>query len=190
MGFERNVPKYIVLHHSYNPEDDVLFEEWDNITNYHINVKGWLDVGYHYGIEYVNGEVVIQNGRPENANGAHCKGLNTQSIGICVIGNYDNKKPDDKMIDRLVELIQDIYTRWGELPIVLHRDYANKSCPGLMFPIDEVKERLKKHWGSEYRDNLINKGVAVAEERYDDPITRAEAFALLDRVMEVIESAR
>lgn len=40
-------------------------------------------IGYQYVI-YVNG--ALRNGRAEEEVGAHCKGLNSVSIGVCLIG--------------------------------------------------------------------------------------------------------
>ena len=40
----------------------------------------------------------------------------------------------------------------------------------------------KEHWAQPYYDSLIAKGVRIDETRFDDPITRGEVFALLDRI--------
>lgn len=45
--------------------------------------------------------------------------------------------------------------------------------------VEPVKE--KEHWAEQYFQNLNNKGITVSERRFDDPITRGELFALLDR---------
>lgn len=62
-----------------------------NINNYdfsairvdHKNNRGWSDIGYHYGIDW-HGDIHIL--RPVNRIGAHCKGRNKHSIGICILG--------------------------------------------------------------------------------------------------------
>ena len=45
-------------------------------------------------------------------------------------------------------------------------------------------EQPKEHWAQQHYDSLIAKGVRIDETRFDDPITRGEMFALLDRIVE------
>ena len=41
----------------------------------------------------------------------------------------------------------------------------------------------KEHWAQPYYDSLIAKGVEINETRFDDPVTRGEALALLDQIV-------
>lgn len=55
--------------------------------------------------------------------------------------------------------------------------------------VDMVKELEsikvdKTHWAKKHYDSLMNKGIAINEERFNDNITRGEVFALLDRIVE------
>ena len=54
----------------------------------HLNF-GWNGIGYHKVI-LRNGE--IQDGRPEYWIGAHVKGKNTVSLGVCLIGRDEFTK--------------------------------------------------------------------------------------------------
>ena len=73
----------IIVHCSATREfQDVKTEE---IRRWHMD-KGWSDVGYHYLIE-LDGS--INKGRPVERIGAHCKGHNNDSIGVCYIGGVD-----------------------------------------------------------------------------------------------------
>lgn len=59
--------------------------------------QGWSGIGYHFVI-YRDG--TIHNGRDENTPGAHCKGHNQNSLGICLIGGVDaNNRPVNKYTD-------------------------------------------------------------------------------------------
>lgn len=49
-------------------------------------------------------------------------------------------------------------------------------------PKQPAEEPAKEHWAQKHYDSLIAKGVEISETRFDDPITRGEVFALLDRV--------
>lgn len=39
------------------------------------------------------------------------------------------------------------------------------------------------HWAEPYYNSLLKKGVNISEKRFDDPVTRGEIFALLDRIV-------
>lgn len=47
----------------------------------------------------------------------------------------------------------------------------------------EPEQPAKEHWAQQYYDSLIAKGVRIDETRFDDPISRGEVFALLDRIV-------
>ena len=53
-----------------------------DIKKWHLD-KGWSDIGYHYVIRR-NG--AIEEGRPVHIQGAHVKGHNASSIGVCIVG--------------------------------------------------------------------------------------------------------
>ena len=48
--------------------------------------RGWKDIGYHY---YITRDGQVHEGRPLWQEGAHCKGHNKHSIGICYEGGLD-----------------------------------------------------------------------------------------------------
>ena len=56
-----------------------------DITRWHRQL-GWKTIGYHFLIT-LTGEV--QTGRPIEEAGAHCKGHNAHSIGVCYAGGLD-----------------------------------------------------------------------------------------------------
>lgn len=75
--------KYIVVHCSATDEE--LDVGVDEIRAWH-KEKGWSDVGYHYVIRR-NGQGEIGRGITEI--GAHVKGHNKESIGICLVGGVN-----------------------------------------------------------------------------------------------------
>jgi hypothetical protein len=93
-----NRPAWIVIHHSLSP--DGVTRDWDAIRRYHVETNGWNDIGYHAGIERVSGVLTTQKGRDDLVIGAHCKeiGMNSISIGICVVGNFDISPPDKETL--------------------------------------------------------------------------------------------
>lgn len=188
-----NRPEFIILHHSFT-EDNQL-KNWDEIRRYHMEDRGWRNIGYHWGIEQVDGVYEIFKGRDEIEDGAHCKeqGMNRRSIGICCVGNFDEKRPPKEQLDELVNLIKNIRSRYGNLPLKYHRDYAinpdthepYKSCPGWKFPsIEELESMISTHWAEMHFENLKAKGIEIHEKRLDDAVTRGELFAILDRIVD------
>lgn len=50
-------------------------------------------------------------------------------------------------------------------------------------PEQPAEEPAKEHWAQKHYDSLIAKGMEINETRFDDPITRGEALALLDQIV-------
>jgi N-acetylmuramoyl-L-alanine amidase len=103
------------------------------ITRWH-KQRGWGAIGYHYVIDR-DGEVAI--GRPEAVEGAHARGHNKGSIGICLVGGHGSSENDPfeknftaKQAKALKELIADIRTRADIVSIRGHNEVAAKACPG------------------------------------------------------------
>lgn len=120
----------IIIHCSDTPEgrDDRA----EDIDSWH-RAQGYKEIGYHYVITLA-GEVEI--GRPEQAIGAHCKGHNAKSIGICYIGGAseedrspkDTRTPEQKRA--LLELLKALKQKYPRAAIFGHRDFDSaKSCP-------------------------------------------------------------
>ena len=124
----RQIEKLIV-HCSATPEGrDVKVE---TIKKWHTEERGFSDIGYHWVIE-LDGS--IRKGRPESRSGAHAKGHNKESIGICYIGGCDSDmKPKDTRTDAQKEtlrcLLIDLLGRYPEAEIIGHRDVSSKICP-------------------------------------------------------------
>lgn len=125
-----NYPVTVFVHHSggtdANPLADTSEHTAKGMELWHIG-KGWDGLGYHYVI-HKNGDV--WKGRPEHRNGAHAKGYNTKSIGVCLAGNFDATLPTPAQIEALREVLKDINSRLGIEDIRPHRNVANKTCYG------------------------------------------------------------
>ena len=102
----RNINKIIV--HCSATKEGKEFSVAD-IDRWHKD-RGFRCVGYHYVVK-LNGDVEI--GRMEKEIGAHCKGHNNHSIGICYIGGLDangkskdTRTPEQK--ESLLRLIKEL----------------------------------------------------------------------------------
>lgn len=157
-----NFPEYIMIHHS-DSKDDRNYLNWLDIYRWHVLEKGWSYPGYHYGVEWANERAYIIPGRPEWSRGAHCNtaNMNNKSIGICIIGNFSSERPAQELLDKLYELIDDIYKRYGkQLKVVGHKEFNPTSCPGDAFPLDEVKSKSDEIWNS-IQDKVITPKKAI-----------------------------
>jgi len=118
----------IILHCSATEEGQNIGA--DIIRRWHIDGNGWSDIGYHFVIR-IDG--TIERGRDIEKVGAHVKGYNLDSIGICYIGGLRNGDPADTMSEAqelaLLELVKAIRTLFGYMPITGHNEYAKKACP-------------------------------------------------------------
>lgn len=142
-------PAFAVIHHSLT--EDSLTVSWGAIRHYHINIQGWKDIGYHYGIELVGFQYEIFKGRMDNEAGAHCMGYNGNSLGIVLIGNGDLKPFPPSQINLLRKLtrsLMDIYG-WRLENILGHWETyekrgkpIEKSCPGLKFSMPDFRQSL------------------------------------------------
>ena len=95
--------------------------------------RGWDGIGYHKVIDL---DGTIEPGRSEAKPGAHCKGHNSDSIGICYIGGLDEDgKPADTRTElqkaALAGLVAGYKQRFPNAKVVGHRDMPNvhKACP-------------------------------------------------------------
>ena len=115
--------KKIILHCS--DSDVPSHQKISVILDWHLR-RGFRDVGYHYFINWGGG---IEKGRDLNMQGAHCKGHNSDSIGICLGGR---KKFTSEQFSALAELIKDLLLKYPHLSysdIYGHNEFANKTCP-------------------------------------------------------------
>lgn len=93
--------------------------------------NGWADIGYHF-VVYRDG--TVHSGRSTSVVGAHCKGHNSHSLGVCYVGGLgvDGKAKDtrtDAQKKSLVNLLKRLRQLYPEAKIYGHRDFATKPCP-------------------------------------------------------------
>lgn len=118
----------IIIHCSATPEGrDVKTE---TIRAWHLK-RGWSDIGYHYVIE-LDGSIC--EGRPIERTGAHCKGHNTGSIGICYVGGVDqDMQPKDTRTEEqkaaMHSLLFDLTDNFPKATIHGHNEFSSKACP-------------------------------------------------------------
>lgn len=118
----------IIIHCSATKEGHPFFAA--DIDRWH-KAQGWSGIGYHYVID-IDGKV--ETGRAEYQTGAHVKGHNANSIGICYIGGLDiNDKPKDTRTPEqrksLAELVARLKVKYPKATVHGHNEFSNKACP-------------------------------------------------------------
>ena len=122
--------KYLVVHCTATRLSQRVSVE--DIDRWH-KAQGWSGIGYHW---YVDRDGHIFPGRSEREAGAHVKGYNHCSIGICYEGGLDEqgnsadtRTPAQKAA--LLFIIKDLKQSYPNAVILGHRDFpgVHKDCP-------------------------------------------------------------
>ena len=140
--------KYIAIHHSAtNNGSAKIFDR------YHREEKGLTEgLAYHFvignGSSSKDGQIETGGRWEKQIPGAHCWDgkMNQQSIGVCLVGDFDQKKPTEKQVAALLKLLKELCQEYN-IPnsnIVIHRDVdkGETNCPGKYFPMEQIKTRL------------------------------------------------
>lgn len=102
-----------------------------DIDRWH-KAQGYNEIGYHYVVD-IDG--TIEPARDLEKVGAHCKGHNANSIGVCYIGgrNKDMSEHEDTRTDAqkvsLRLLLKYLRAKYPNAKIYGHRDFSDKPCP-------------------------------------------------------------
>lgn len=143
---------YIVLHHAEASSCSVM-----DIDKWHKS-NGWTGIGYHFFVRK-NGE--IYRGRPIDKEGAHVLGKNSVSLGICAEGSFLRERMNEVQKKSICELL--VYLKdkfYPNAQIVGHGEVGDSNCPGINFPLKEIKDSYRKLAKA---DELEDKADIVAE---------------------------
>jgi len=118
----------IIVHCSFTkPNQDIGSKE---IREWHLE-RGWSDIGYHYVIRRDGG---VEIGRDIRRPGAHARGHNSRSIGICLVGGMSPSGDpvanytDDQM-DSLFFVIGILIETINPMRVIGHNEVSKKPCP-------------------------------------------------------------
>jgi len=134
-------PSIVILHCSDtpdNPKNEYYDTRPEQIAEWH-KLRGFNKIGYQF-ILTRDGEV--HRGRSENEQGAHTKGHNKNSLGVCLVGR---SLFTSTQMDSLFALYLTLKSRWG----IESKDWfghyefdAGKTCPNL--DMDYLRERIAR----------------------------------------------
>ncbi len=136
------------------------------IRRYHVGTRGWDDIAYNFVVDRFGRIWHARDGDiAEPITGGHTTGLNTESVGVAVLGTFTTTDPGDAVVDALGRLLGWKLSLHGVDPlgatvvrssggdyaapgdmiwvrnIAGHRDHQITSCPGsaLYRRLDEVR---------------------------------------------------
>lgn len=120
----------IVIHHSAFSHAGPA-----EIQGLHMDRRGYADVAYHF---LIDPDGIIYEGREIHVRGAHVQGFNTGSVGIVLIGHFNEAEPTLSQIDSLVSLVDYLRYTYGIRYLAGHKDYPGQSQDGTDCPGDNL----------------------------------------------------
>ncbi len=115
----------------------------------HRGVNRWNDIGYHFviGNGTMSEDGAVERGRDVPFQGAHARGANEDSLGICLVGNFNSVKPSRAQMDSLGRLLRRLLKEYS-LPlssVTLHRLVKGSSteCPGHFITLPGIREIIE-----------------------------------------------
>jgi len=96
------------------------------IRKWHVEERKFSDIGYHYVLRRSG---IWEIGRPIDISGAHAKGHNTNSIGLCIVGRGFNITMEQRKA--LKEKIKELLQKYPGAKVRGHNEVSTKQwCPG------------------------------------------------------------
>jgi len=115
-------------------------ETMASIQKLHMDTNQWADIGYHYGIAK---DGVIYEGRDIRVRGVNVARYNTGTIGVVVMGNFEEEQPLLVQLDALQSLVNWLASTYALTHLAGHREFNPETvCPGknLMPYLDQLAQ--------------------------------------------------
>jgi hypothetical protein len=152
--------KLLVVHHTAqkvtgDPRPPV--ERMRALYDFHANSRGWGDIGYHYVVDEEGGIYEGRNGGKKVV-GGHVYCGNVGTVGIALMGNFEEEQPTMQQIQSLQWLLNQLSEQYNinlnrnvsyhgknVKTILRHKDLISTECPGFYM----------SHTVSQVRRNVI-----------------------------------
>lgn len=167
-----NPLKYIIVHHA-GGTDSAPMADSSNYTLAMCNADHkerfnmLSSLGHYCGYTYfIDKAGVVTQTRQDGEEGAHAKGYNRNSIGICLAGNFDAFLPTKAQIDSLTKLMKEKVEKFQIDPanIIPHRKVANKSCYGKKLPDDWARKLVANGTPTITREQIKEQIIALIRQ--------------------------
>ncbi len=129
----------IVVHHSATETGNAAC-----FRVLHRVVNGWNDVGYHFviGNGSLSADGEIEKGRALPFQGAHARGANEFSVGICLVGNFNQTSPSSAQMNSLGILMHRLAAEYSISRefVTVHRlvKGSHTQCPGSNLALKDI----------------------------------------------------
>uniref|UniRef100_A0A8C4Y1X7 Peptidoglycan-recognition protein n=1 Tax=Gopherus evgoodei TaxID=1825980 RepID=A0A8C4Y1X7_9SAUR len=124
---------YVIIHHTAGSScisQASCSQLVRGIQNYHMDSKGWADIGYNF---LIGEDSRVYEGRGWSTMGAHAKNWNHKSLGFSFLGTFSSRVPSAAALNIAQDLIQCAVNR-GSLSssytLKGHRNVNPTECPG------------------------------------------------------------
>ncbi|MFT4785038.1 MAG: hypothetical protein ACI8QD_000133 [Cyclobacteriaceae bacterium] len=172
--------RHLIIHHSAGSNSaDNFVQVVRDIYLFHTEVNGWSDIGYNYLIAQ-DGTLFAGRdpgtGQQGLVRGAHFCGANSNTMGICVLGNYETTNPGEVALQTLENFlnyqtltlklnpISSSRHSTGELAVIAsHQDGCATLCPGI---------NLYNQLSTIRQTTLASNSICVGEQHLDFSIER------------------
>jgi len=131
---KRKKTNKIIVHHSLSDYGNV-----DIFRNWHL-ARGWDDIGYHY---VITDRGYIETGRDIEMQGAHAKGRNGDSIGVCFVGDFRKTAPHLCQLKAFIILYRQLCQQYKKKLILEPHRIKSNPCPGINFPFGYLTQLTK-----------------------------------------------
>ena len=152
--------EYLALHGTAGNEDATKDDLYQWFTSPPPHGRGWSDHGYQ-GYFWQDGR--FENGRAVWHQGAHIQGMNHNTLGYALVGNYDDLVPSAAMLARVAEVFATLCHTYN-VPVskvIGHREgydimgqERRKTCPGKNVDMDHVRRLVDAHPALKSRPDL------------------------------------
>ncbi len=131
----RHRPNRLTIHHTDTPNNDSISmaARVRQIQSFHIDSRGWCDIGYHF---LIGQDGRVYQGRVENVVGAHTANDNSNNVGISFIGTYQNLVPSNAVLEAGARIVKAMSRTYGitldRTKVKGHRQVGTTEtdCPG------------------------------------------------------------
>jgi len=196
---DQTIPTHIVIHHTaVNKENETSLESVQREWRFHYSrITGdnfqWKDLAYNY---MIGSDGIIYEGRKNLSDSQEALGYHTTftyeaTVGIALIGNFEEKEPTEESLSSLKALTTWLCKKYNIAPHQLNKDYEHSSvitsfnsisghndaddastCPGknLESKINEIKLGTLNCSNSQTTNNL-NKKVSIVKDSENTEIS-------------------
>lgn len=179
LAYSKKIQK-VVVHHTASEMRDITGDNrMDSldysamvraIYHYHGVTRGWGDIGYNYLIDPA-GNIYEGRAGGEKVIGAHVRCYNNGTIGVAILGNYENSEVPDAAMRALTALISAKASLYSLDPLAIssfhgkenptivgHKDLASTSCPGknLYALLSRVRDRVALSVSDLLKENQLS----------------------------------